>query len=376
MVERLVSIVPSHLPSYLAISGGCDSRFVLGILFQAGIRPELIRLSDTEDLVAQHVAEQLGLRLTVVTEPAADPGPRTYTVMTDAQIYFRGGHYGRLRNHLEPGATYYSGLFADSLVKNAFRAAWKVPRRRRDMLERLIEHALLSRMRAREPGLSSAAVKAHLRRFLRERLAVSDADGPFERPKEQAAWFYFVHRGIVWTPANLADLSFYTEPVLPLADVKALALGIRSSAWSNFHNDRVRGLSRRLLPQVTAGYTNNQRVSVSRWPRRGWEKIAYEYGSRAIEYLKGKAQGRGPRSASEPRRSGNDVESSGFRSYFDRPFPDVLSSADCSDSTKRAAITVNSALAYLESSASAWAGVGAEPATGTDAALERGGVRP
>jgi hypothetical protein len=353
MVERLASIVPTHGPAYLGFSGGCDSRFVLGLLLQAGVRPQLLHLTDFEDPIVRRVAAETDVPITIVTQPAADPDPARYTLMTDAQIYFRGGHYGRLRHHLTPGSLYYTGLFADSLIKNAFRAAWKVPRRRRDMLERLIEHALLPRMKSREPGLSRASGKSALRGFLRERLALGPDDGPFERAKELAAWFYFSHRGVRWTPATLADLSFHAEPVLPLADMRALELGIRSSAWSNFHNDRVRALTHRLVPQVRSEYSNGQRAEVSPAPRRAVEKLGYEYGARAIVYLKGKLEKRGPGAASGQGGPGPAAgeESPGFRKYFDRALPDLLSSGDCSYWVKRAAITVNSALGYLEDSA-------------------------
>jgi hypothetical protein len=221
------------------------------------------------------------------------------------------------------------------------------------MLERLIEHALLPRMKSREPGLSRASGKSALRGFLRERLALGPDDGPFERAKELAAWFYFSHRGVRWTPATLADLSFHAEPVLPLADMRALELGIRSSAWSNFHNDRVRALTHRLVPQVRSEYSNGQRAEVSPAPRRAVEKLGYEYGARAIVYLKGKLEKRGPGAASGQGGPGPAAgeESPGFRKYFDRALPDLLSSGDCSYWVKRAAITVNSALGYLEDSA-------------------------
>jgi hypothetical protein len=351
MVERLVSILPRHSPSHLGVSGGCDSRFVLGLLARAGLRPELLHLTDGEDPIAQQLAAQTGLPITIVADPAPDLEAFRYTLMTDAQIYYRGGHYARLRHHLRPGALYYTGLFADSLIKNAFRAAWKVPRRRRDIQERLIEHALLARMRPREPGLSAAIGKDSLRGFLRERLVVSPEDGPFERSKEMAAWFYFSHRGARWTAATLADLSFFTEPVLPLADLRSLELGIRSSAWSNFHNDRVRALTHRMLPRVNAAYSNGQKSVVSAWPWRGVQKLGYEYGARGIKYLKGKLDRDGGRAV--PGEAGvrgvERHESAGFRAYFDRPLSDLLSSGDCSLSVKRAAITVDGALRYLES---------------------------
>jgi hypothetical protein len=346
-VDRLVSIIPADRRSVLAVSGGCDSRFILAVLKKAGVRPELIRLSDAEDSLVERLAAELGLPLTVVREPAEDPPPLRYTLMTDAQIYFRGGHYARLRKAIPAGALYYTGLYANSVLKNALRASWKVPRLRRDMTTRLIEHGLLARMRPTEPGLVAAAEKELLLRFLREHLAATPPSGTLSSSKEFAAWFYYVHKATRWIPAHLGDLSFFGEPVHPLSDLRALELAIRTSAWANFGNDRVRCLNDRLLPSVAVEYSGGQRRLPRRGPRRGFDKLAYEYGSRALVYLRDSAAERSGESHHLTPDVAAQEESAGFRTYFDRGFAELATGRRASTYLRRAAVTVNSALLYL-----------------------------
>ena len=214
------------------------------------------------------------------------------------------------------------------------------------MTTRLVEHALLARMRPKEPGLRTFAEKARLLTFLRERL-----DVPFERrpsSKELAAWFYFAHRGVRWTPAHLGDLSCFVEPILPLSDLRALALAIRSGAWANFDNTRVRSLNHRLLPEVSIGYSNGQSSAPRRWPRSAWDKLAYEYGKRAFVYARGQVANRAGNPPDAPASGPDLMESPSFCHYFDLPFRDAAAARGCSRTVSRAAITLNSALRYLD----------------------------
>ena len=349
LISRLVSLIPVGVPSMLAISGGCDSRFVLGILMRAGVRPALVRLSNEEDPTVRRLAEELDLSLDVIRAFAPHPTPERYVVMTDAQIYYRGGQYGRIRRQIPRQGIYYTGLYANSVLKNALRAAWKVPRVQRDMTARLVEHGLLGRMRPTEHGLRVGSAKATLVRTLRDRIAIDPADGPFEDAKELASWFAYVQRATRWIPAHLGDLSFFAEPVAPLSDLGALEVSIRSSSWSNFGNDRVRLLTERLLPLLSVGYSSGQ----PRLPRRGLrgivDKLMYEYGSRAIIYLQGREPNRSGRSPHVPQAVAAQEESAQFREYFDRPLSEIAAGGECSRSVSRAAVTMNSTLLYLES---------------------------
>ena len=370
-IDRLVSIVPtaSGHPAALAISGGCDSRFILGVLLKAGVRPALVRLSDAEDAAAAELAAEMKLPLTVVRDPAEDPPPLRYTLMTDAQIYFRGGHYGRIREGVAPGSLYYTGLYANATLKNALRAAWKVPRASRDMTARLIEHGLLGRMRSSEPGLRTANGKDAMRRFLREHLEAAPAHGPFTSSKELAGWFYHLHKATRWVPAHIGDLSFYVEPVNLLADLGALQLANRSSAWTNFGNDRVRRLTERLLPGLSTAYGTGQPRLPRRGPRGAFDKLVYEYGSRALVYLRDRQVPSSAPSLHVTPAVASQEESRGFREYFDRPFGDLARGTTASTSVRRAAVTVNSALLYLS-------GVVRDAGAGVDeASLSIGGAR-
>jgi hypothetical protein len=375
LIDRLVSTIPASVSSVLACSGGCDSRFVLAILRKAGVRPGLVRLSDDEDAAVARLAEALGLSLTIVREPAPDRPPLTYTIMTDAQIYFRGGHYGRIRDAVPADVAYYTGLYANSILKNAMRATWKVPRMERNMTTRLVEHGLLANMRPREAGLRAFGDKATLMRFLRDHIASAPQEGPFERRKEQAAWFAFSQKATRWNPAHLGDLSLFAEPVQPLSDLAALELAIGTSAWSNFGNDRVRRLNERLLPGVNVEYASGQRRVPRGWPLGAIDKLAYEYGSRAFAYFRGRRPVRSTASRHVPPEMATHPENAAFRGYFDRSFAEIAAGGGYSASLRRAAVTVNSALHYLEGTMSDVGSVFREEFGGRAAAGAREGRR-
>jgi hypothetical protein len=148
----------------------------------------------------------------------------TYTLLTDAQIYFRGGQYNKLRSKVERESLYHTGLFADSLIKLAFRSAWKVPDPRRSLYERLVDYALLSSVAGDAKGLR--ADRGSVRRLLLEEMEFGNRYADWRTSKEAANWFYFLHRGVRWSQATTADLSHYTHVVHLLADVDALSWGI------------------------------------------------------------------------------------------------------------------------------------------------------
>ncbi|HEX4440098.1 MAG TPA: hypothetical protein VH854_08505 [Thermoanaerobaculia bacterium] len=371
MVRRLVAILPRPANGSLAISGGCDSRFVLGLLLRAGNGVELVRLADDEDAVARRLAGELALPLRIVDAAGSNLAGPLYALMTDGQIYSGGGHYWRLRSSLRSASLLYLGLFADSILKNAFRAAWKNPLAGGSLEERLIRDALLSRMRSREAGLRSGSRRDELAALLRTELAGTWEHGELASPKQRANWFYYVHRGLRWTAAHTADVDFFAEVVLPLSDLEATASGLRSSAWSNFHNARVRTLNRSLLPAVETGYANGQSARVARGPEGAAGKLFYEFGARGLAHLRSKRRvGRAPApppAAGRPASSSSSTgeEARGLSAYFDRSLAALLADSSCSAPVRRAAVTVNEVLRYLDGeSASAAAGVGAAAASG------------
>jgi len=366
MMRRLVAVVPHPANGSLAISGGCDSRFVLGLLLRAGAGVELVRLADAEDPVARRLAGELSLPLRIVEPAGSNPAGSLYALMTDGQIYSGGGHYSRLRSALRPGSLLYLGLFADSILKNAFRAAWKNPLAGGGLDERLIREALLSRMRPREAGLRSGSRRDELADMLRIELAGTWEHADLSGPKQRANWFYYFHRGLRWTAAHTADADFFAEVVLPLSDLEATAFGLRSSAWSNFHNARVRSLNRSLLPAVETGYANGQAARVARGAAGAAGKLYYEFGARGIAHLRSKRRiarhsAPAPRPASAAGASSTEPqEARGFSTYFDRSLAALLSDPECSASVRRAAATVNEVLRYLDGEGAATAaGIGA-----------------
>ena len=349
MIARLLEVIPRGPCADLAISGGCDSRFVLGLLLRAGVATELIRLSDAEDDVARRLAAELSLPISIVGPEGSNLPGALYALVTDGQIYSGGGHYSRLRGRVREGSLVYLGLFADSILKNAFRAAWKNPLARGDFEERLIRESLLSRMREREAGLRELSRRDALVSILRSELAGTWEHGELSGPKQRANWFYYVHRGLRWTAAHTADLDVFAEVVIPLSDLGATASGLRSTAWSNFANARVRTLNRKLLPSVATGYASGQTARVSRGPAAALGKLYYEFGSRGLARLRQGRALRRPAGPVEP-QSGLSApeEAPRFSRYFDRSLAALLSDRSCSSPVRRAAITVNEVLRYLE----------------------------
>ena len=351
LIDRLVGIVPRDPRSLVAISGGADSRFVLGILLRAGISPELIRLSDDEDALAKRLAGELELplRIVVAGSEANLPAP-LYTAMTDGQIYYGGGHYARLREALPSGALLYAGLLSDSMLKNGHRSAWKRPRPGVPIEDRLVREGVLSRMRDREPCLVGFGVREELFGLLRRELAGTWDHGEFATRKQKANWFHYLYRGLRWSYAHTADLDFYAEVVLLLSDLAAQAAGMRSPAWENFRNDRIRRLNHMLLPGVTTGYANGLGVVVGRGPAAAVGKVYYEFGRRGLKYMQGRRPARGGSAAGRAHESARE-EAPGLGRYFSRSLDAILADADCSASLRRAALTVNEVLAYLGSGA-------------------------
>ena len=352
MTERLIGILPRTAPATLAISGGCDSRFVLGLLLGARIPTELIRLSDPEDAVAERLASEVGLPLRILKDERRSVALPLYTLMTDGQIYSGGGHYSRLQGEVPAGSVCYLGLFADSILKNAFRAAWKNPFAPGDFDDRLILEALLSRMRPREAGLLRGGSREELLRLLRAELAPTWEHARLTGRKQRANWFYYVHRGLRWTTAHTADLDFYTEVVLPLSDLTATVLGIQSSAWSNFDNARVRALSGRLLPSVRTPYANGQTARVPGGLLGAARKIYYDFGARGLAHLRQKSRLGRPagRPVAEKVAAERREQAPGFDEYFDRSLDAILADPDCSRNVRRGASTVNEVLRYLSAS--------------------------
>lgn len=345
LLERLIELVPD-VPSHLGISGGYDSRFVLGCLLKAGIQPQLLHISSPEESVVQSLANELSLELTIEDGSTSLLPPDIYTIMTDGQIYFRGGGYSKLRNLMESNHIFHMGLFSVSIIKNAFKTAWKIPSRI-DIQRRLISYALLSNCPSQLKSFVEPIKKTVLHEFLFNQIIENAKVINFQSDKQWANWFYYLHRGVRWSYSTTADLSFYTYPVFLLSDFQAQLLGISSSAWSNFHKDRVRDLNHKLMPLVKNAYDDGGEVTHIGGLGRHIDKVKYEYFDRLLARQRGRKEfATKATTATSLLNQIPDTRHTVFSHYFSGTLKDVLE-MDVSYAEKRSCITLYYVMDYL-----------------------------
>lgn len=295
LIERLRSLVDPEAEHVVALSGGHDSRFVLGVLAQATDRVRTVSFdlsSSGEHGWAEPVARQAGVPYAEVgtMERGDDARPvAQQVVLTDAQIYARVPQWGLLRRAVGPTDLVHSGHFADSLVKNGFKAAWKVPDPRRPFFERLVAMSSMTNAPAHQGVLRAYADRPELTEALvaaldyeRELLAVRSH-------RQLANWHHYLSRASRWSQAILSDTAFDMRPVFLMGDLDAQLLGVASGAWENFNNDRLRRLNRRLLPMVDAPYTGGRSPDPRRGVAGAIDKVTYEYGHRLQAFRRGRS---------------------------------------------------------------------------------------
>jgi hypothetical protein len=348
MVERLTSLVPQVRRTALGITGGVDSRFVLGVLILAGLRPRLLHLV-TRDEPSQ-IIDSLGraLGLDTIQTPGGSKLPSyLYTVLTDGQIYIEGGGFSRLRNFLTPDSLFHSGLFSGSLLEDSFKTAWKVPCERRRMPRNLIRYGLLNLVPPEIPQLRGARTRAEI-----EDLIASDYQPwmPLLRdwPRKVAAnWMYFHSRGVRWSYATTLDLQFFCHVVFLLSDLEALKLGIASPVVANFQKARARRLNRELLPGVDVPYSDGLPVDPPSGVRLWLEGLYYEFFHRLKVHLADQKMARGP--SGSHWRTEVEGTSADLSEYLSAPLDRVLEDPSCPRSVKRAAVTLTHVLEFLGS---------------------------
>ena len=350
LLERLKSIVPDHPSQYLALSGGYDSRLVLGVMRQRGILPHLLHFQGAETEAVHSIADQLGLPCTTITDATAPLlAPEVYTLITDAQIYFRGGNYSRARNEIRRGSLFHMGLFSDSVVKNTYPKAVRYRRIGTNIQEALVAFALLLLDGDRIPGLCEFNSLETLKSYLLQELSFGYEYCSFRTNQEWANWFQYLHAGLRWTPAHVADLSPFVQPVFLLSDLQALSLGISSGAWANFACARLRRLNAGLLPGVTVPYYDAGPYRPQKAMPEAWTKVRSEYlnGDYVRKHVLGLAKPARYQASSVGVDEEVSVNARDFRRYFTGDFDQIARGADYPRSLRRAAITVGHALQFL-----------------------------
>jgi len=349
MIERLTEIVPRGITQYIALSGGYDSRFVLGCLVRAGIEPQIVHISDKEDEIVAKIAEEL--RIPIEICPRAEMLPDyLYTIMTDAQIYFRGGNSSQIRKIISPESLYHSGNFVEASIKAPWDSAWKIPGPKKSLRLRLVKYGLLSTTPDNLQGLRNYSSKEQLTRALVHKLEFEESYCDFRTQKALTNWFYHMNRGIRWSPATMADLSYYSYSVYLLADLTALSTAISSSAWSNLRKERARALNHKLLPSVYAPYFDGYPAKEQNPLLSQFDKIKYEYIDRFFTRMR-KVKEFSDKASSIRSLFKDEVSidcCDEFSDYFTEPYLKIIN-GHYSYAQKRAATTLCHVLNYLDS---------------------------
>jgi hypothetical protein len=207
-------------------------------------------------------------------------------------------------------------------------------------------------------GLREIRSQQDIKEHLLNELKFGNDYCSFRTKSEWANWLFYIHRGIRWSLAHLADLSYFTQPVFLLADIEALTLGISSGLWSNFKNDRLREFNATLLPELTVPYSDGTTYIVDRSLKNNWKKIDYEYFYQFKTFLKDPKKlirKLNDRKKIPPPEKKNvfsfqevNFEAQDFIRYFTNDFHDIVSGSNYSYWLKRAAVTIGYTLQFLE----------------------------
>lgn len=348
MVERLASIVPVDVRHAVGLSGGHDSRFVLGILRRAGADVRVVRFQDRESDVASALARQLDLEVQSIGsfgDHDAERTPAEFTAMTDGQIWHGVAQFGRLRQHLAPDDVFDSGQFSPSMNKNTLKTAWKKPDPRRPFWDRLVHEGFVRAVPAVQPALRSCARREELFEVLDPELRRQLEHVDLGTRKQTANWLYYMNRGMRWAQAYYDDLGHSANVLFLLSDVEAQLLGLASGAWGNFHNDRFTAVNRRLLPDVDVPYSSGAPAEPPRGPAAAVQKVRYEYLDRWKTSRTARARLEGIDTTYEEALP--EHQPKGHEELFDRPMHEVAHLGQFG--LRRANVTVSNVLAFLES---------------------------
>ena len=152
LIQRYLDILPKGMNAAISMSGGMDSRFVLGLLVKKEIFPHVYSLDGDESDIVSEICDKLGLGHEIQRFESMDP--YLYTIRTDARIYSGGGHYHKMFRDSKPDEYIFNGLSSLATLKNAYKAVWKdFSTNRSNVVERIIQVAYLGGVGAKIEGI-------------------------------------------------------------------------------------------------------------------------------------------------------------------------------------------------------------------------------
>lgn len=343
MIERLVSIAPRIKKSCVALSGGPDSRFTLGLLLKNNIRPKLYTFPSAEKDIVKEVGEKTNLEYELRDFKLHDP--YLYTLMTDGRIYFRGGHFKALFN-TRTDELMYSGLWADPLGANVIGRAWKLPGTIKDIYKKMIRYGLLNYTPDHVKGFNRVITRDKLQKFIINELQFLNNYYDFKSRRQWTNWFFHLNRGLNWANAVVEDASYYIYPIFNLGDKTAIEYGIGSNAYENISKDRLRALNRYLLPEIKIDYSGNRKYSSNLFFLDPFHKLKSAYIVSAIKTIKTKHDVL-HQNKNQLFTNIDQTTYPHFEDYFNQSLEKLLKDDDVISNVKRAAVTVNFILKFL-----------------------------
>lgn len=238
----------------LALTGGYDSRLVLGALRRA--QRDVLLVHETwkpaDERAARRIADALLLELIVVPNTAREVVPDiALVVANDAQVTYRAGSFSSfVHPRLDPHRAVYTGQFADVTTKNAWPVAFVGNAPFGDQVARLVDRKLL--VGVSPLGCAPEEAREEIINELRRHTPPVET----RSRKGIVGWHYYASRGMRWIEGHHADLALFHEVLSPLGDLRLVLHGVLGSTWGDMGHERARRLNAALGMGLGVGYTD------------------------------------------------------------------------------------------------------------------------
>lgn len=299
-VAILCELVQMPDPAVLALTGGYDSRLVLGALRRSDRRLVTThqRWRANDEAVARRVADAAGYEFVVVDDTArARVSDISYVIATDAQVTYRAGSLSSIAGVFDRIRPLYTGQFADVSSKNAFPTAFVGHPPTGDPVSHLVDRKLFRD--ASSFGCDLAAVRSELISELHDLAPPIDVDAR----KGIVGWHYYSSRGLRWIEGQHADIALFHEVLSPLGDLRLVFHGMRASTWDDLGHERSRRLNESLGVGFGIAYSDGGPASATPGLARARRRVEDALKCGTFGQLRLKRQGK-------PGRPGKDLSES------------------------------------------------------------------
>ena len=345
MIERLIEIIPAYKNSALALSGGLESRFLLGLLLMRNLKPKIYSLRNYESEIVEKIIEALELKSIITCHDRFHQ--YIYTLMSDGMIYYGGGNYHRMINTWTPDEILHIGLWTDHVTCNVMTSAWKKPGLKKSIYSDLIWWGLLSNIsNGKINGFRDKIEKEDIFKALEKSLEFGKSYSEFQTRKQWSSWFYHLHRGRNWTFATMSDVSFFIYPVYVFGDKKVSEIGITSTGYSNFKKERLRRINQSLIPNVKVDYSDGRPFRYIPPVLNDFNRIYYEYLKRFFVRFRGLRKSRKDQDYGWFNNLKFETNEQ-FYTYYKSSVDELTKDSSINLSVQKAGVTLNNVLTFL-----------------------------